>query len=120
GLLSRGAAPAPLPRPWALGWDRPVDPLGDCRFERAGEVLTITVPGERHGLEASGRYLNAPRLLRDVKGDFSSVRVGGGLRPGGRNRCRSAGLVVTDGRALVRLVRTGARLSGGEETPTLC
>jgi hypothetical protein len=37
------AAPAPAPRtsgPWFDGWDKPVDPLGDCRFERKGGTDT--------------------------------------------------------------------------------
>jgi regulation of enolase protein 1 (concanavalin A-like superfamily) len=80
------AAPAPLSRPsevWSTGWDRPVDPVGDCRFERKGDKLTLTVPA-REGRKTP------PRLLRDVEGDFVvQVRV----CPSGHR----AGLVLTGG-----------------------
>jgi regulation of enolase protein 1 (concanavalin A-like superfamily) len=63
------------------GWDRPVDPVGDCRFDRRGDRLTVTVPGKGRELDVAGRRLNAPRLLRDVRGDFMvQVRVEGRLR----------------------------------------
>src|SRR5690242_14159504 len=69
------ATPAPPERPWVTGWDKPVDPKKDCRFERREERLTITVPGEGHELSVQGD-LNAPRLLRDVEGDFAAeVRI---------------------------------------------
>ena len=45
------AAPAPVARPWFAGWGRPVDPAGDCQFDRQGDKLTIHVPGGGHGLE---------------------------------------------------------------------
>jgi regulation of enolase protein 1 (concanavalin A-like superfamily) len=74
------AAPAPLPRPsqvWNTGWDRPVDPVGDCRFERQGDKLTITVPGKGHELDVRQGRLDAPHLLRQAEGDFLvQVRVG--------------------------------------------
>jgi hypothetical protein len=58
------ATPAPEPKPWVTGWHRPIDPKEDCRFEREGDELSITVPGEGHELAR----LEAPRLLRDVEG----------------------------------------------------
>jgi regulation of enolase protein 1 (concanavalin A-like superfamily) len=73
GLL---AAPAPFPRPirergpWFDGWERPIDPLGDCQFNRKGDRLTITVPGKGHEFDIENGCLNAPRLLRGVEGDF--------------------------------------------------
>src|SRR4051794_6272305 len=72
------AAPAPRPRPptpWVTGWDKPVDPSGDCRFDRDGDRLTISVPGKGHELNYE-RPMTAPQLLRDVEGDFDvQVRV---------------------------------------------
>jgi regulation of enolase protein 1 (concanavalin A-like superfamily) len=66
------ATPAP-DKPWVTGWEK-VDPKGDCKFEREGERLAITVPGEGHGVDD----LDAPRLLREVEGDFVvEVRVTG-------------------------------------------
>jgi regulation of enolase protein 1 (concanavalin A-like superfamily) len=73
GLL---AAPAPFPRPtrergpWFDGWDRPIDPRGDCQFNRKGDRLTITVPGKGHEFDVENGRLTAPRLLREVEGDF--------------------------------------------------
>jgi hypothetical protein len=96
------AAPAPRPRPatpWVTGWDKPVDPLGDCRFHREGDKLTITVPGEGHELDVGDKPLNVPRLLRDVEGDFvMQVRLGGGCTPG-----KAAGILLTDGERTVRV-----------------
>jgi regulation of enolase protein 1 (concanavalin A-like superfamily) len=105
GLL---AAPAPFPRPpraprvWLDGWDKPVDPVGDCLFERKGDRLTIIVPGPGHGLDEHGDdRLNAPRLMRDVAGDFIvQVRVGGSFGPPGRDgnhERHQAGILVLFG-----------------------
>jgi hypothetical protein len=84
------AAPAPFPRPatskmWTVGWEKPVDPLGDCRFEREGGQLTITVPGKRHVLAFLTKFeLTAPHLLREVEGDFvMDVRVRGNFQHSG-------------------------------------
>src|SRR5690348_4213586 len=41
-------APVPLPKPWIGGWDKPVNPLGDCWFNRHGDKLRVTVPGRGH------------------------------------------------------------------------
>jgi regulation of enolase protein 1 (concanavalin A-like superfamily) len=103
------AAPAPRPRPetpWLTGWDKPID-LGGCRFERNGDNLTITVPGEGHGLDA--REV-APRLMRGVEGDFAvQVRVWGNLRPAdpGSPGWRQAGLILADGSDLKLKLTTG-------------
>src|SRR5947209_3073819 len=86
-LVATAADGAPVPRPkaspvWTRGWDRPVNPGGRCRFDRTGDKLTLTVPGRGHGLDVSNGRLNAPRLLRDLRGDFVvQVRVGGDFRP---------------------------------------
>jgi hypothetical protein len=93
GLL---AAPAPFPRsgrgsPWYDGWDKPVDPVGDCRFQRTRDKLTLIVPPAQHG-----PHPRHCRLLRDVEGDFTMrVRLGGAVRqcePSGYNW---AGFFVT-------------------------
>ena len=39
--LAVQATPVPPPKPWVTGWDQPVDPDGDCRFERKGDKVTI-------------------------------------------------------------------------------
>lgn len=98
-VMAAVAAPAPIPKPmkvWETGWDKPVDPVGDCRFDRNGDKLTITVPGEGHGWRDDGRELNAPRLLRSIEGDFTlEVRVKGNFdQPTG---FRTAGIVLLAG-----------------------
>jgi hypothetical protein len=113
------AAPAPPPRPWVTGWDKPVDPLGGRRFEQKGDRLTITVPGEGYDLDLrKGGGLNAPRLLRDAEGDFAvQVRVGGHfgkVAPGGQDVFRGLGLLVMDEKSFVtlrRAARQGDHLS---------
>ena len=93
------AAPAPFPTragrasgPWVDGWDSPVNPRGDCRFDRRGDRLTITVRG-------SERDPDWPRgmLLRDVEGDFVvRVHLGGQVRQGEPYR-REAGFQLAAG-----------------------
>jgi regulation of enolase protein 1 (concanavalin A-like superfamily) len=123
------AAPAPQSKPaqpsrvWLAGWDQPIDPLGDCRFERKGERLTITVPDKGHYLDPRARRLHAPRLLRDVQGDFvAQVRVGGVCRlttpPGLMDAFQRAGLLLTDGTTFVSFQRNAA-LTVGYEVPHL-
>lgn len=76
------AAPAPKAKPFETGWNKPVDPDGDCKFVRDKDVLTIEVPGTEHALGIERNKMNAPRLLRDVKGDFIvEVRVSGEFHP---------------------------------------
>ncbi len=117
--LARPAAP-PKPtkssRPWFDGWDKPIDPVGDCTFERKGERLTIKVPGPDHGLEFWDDSHKAPRLMRDVAGDFAiQVRVGGSFRParGSRGASQGAGLVMLSGQRVAMLLRT-TQMSNGK------
>ncbi len=60
--------------PAPVAWGEVVDPLGDCRVTDANGLLTVAVPGTRaHNLNPSpGFNLNAPRVLRDVEGDFEA------------------------------------------------
>jgi hypothetical protein len=96
--IAAAVAPAPRPQPWVAGWDRPVDLAGNCRFDRNGDKLTITIPGKDHPLDVPNKRLNAPHLLRDVQGDFSvQVRVGGVGKPAGGTGYHRAGLLLTDG-----------------------
>ena len=68
-------------------WGDAVDPDGDCKFElepRENKVRII-VPGKTHILSAEIGRVNAPRILRDIKGDFDViVRVAGTSHPGGK------------------------------------
>jgi regulation of enolase protein 1 (concanavalin A-like superfamily) len=66
------------------GWGEVIDPDGDCAITLADGRLVIKVPGKPHGLEAEGGTLNAPRVLRDIEGDFiADLEVGGTLKPEG-------------------------------------
>jgi regulation of enolase protein 1 (concanavalin A-like superfamily) len=66
------------------GWGTVVDPDGDCQFEAASGALRITVPASLHDLSAEQGKVNAPRVMREVEGDFLiDVRVDGGIKPAG-------------------------------------
>jgi regulation of enolase protein 1 (concanavalin A-like superfamily) len=128
GLLS--AAPAPFPAPseaWEAGWDKPV---GDGKFERKGDRLTMTILGGPGGsidglpplpstLPGGG---NTCYLLREIEGDFLvEVRVGGAFRP--KAGLQRAGLLLTDGKSKVRLeCGAGREVVNGLtlEFPSLC
>jgi regulation of enolase protein 1 (concanavalin A-like superfamily) len=76
------ATPGDLP-----GWGRVLDPSGDCdvSLDDGRNRLRITVPGTPHVLSAEdpGLPMNAPRVVRRVRGDFTAdVRVLGRLEPG--------------------------------------
>ena len=98
------AAPAPAPRawgPWFDSWDRPVDPLGDCRFDRSAGKLSIIIPAPTPG-RAQIRVLRsstAPHMTRAVDGDFvAEVRVFGSAPPVlARGDFSHAGLFISDG-----------------------
>src|SRR5438309_1058286 len=64
------------------GWGKVTDPDGDCTFKEDKGKLTITVPAGFHGLHPK-RAMNAPRVLREVEGDFTAtVKVTCALKPG--------------------------------------
>lgn len=94
--LVASATPAPESKPWSTGWGKPVDPKGDCRFERKGDRLTIIVPGKGHQHNREEGQLNAPYLVREVEGDFTmEVGVSGDCwYPGEADSCRGAGILV--------------------------
>ncbi len=110
--FAASAAPAPVYKPdltpWfgIRNWDKPFDPIGDCRFVRHGDELTITVPGKGHGwYEDEDDKLNVPRLVREVRGDFSvQVRVSGAFDQTGESGGRSAGIILLHGKSVVGLV----------------
>src|SRR5262245_10145382 len=76
----------PTPRELS-GWGHVLDPSRDCDVSLDVERnrLRITVPGTPHVLSAEdpGLPMNAPRVVRRVRGDFTAdVRVLGQLEPG--------------------------------------
>ncbi len=82
-LQTRVASPRIL-----KGWGEAIDPDGDCSIELENGRLTIKVPvpdvPKGHGLEAEWNTLNAPRVLRDIEGDFiADLKVEGSFKPAG-------------------------------------
>jgi regulation of enolase protein 1 (concanavalin A-like superfamily) len=117
GVSNLVAAPVPRPKTWVSGWDKPVCPEG-CRLDPDGDKLTVTVPGEGYTLDVVGGRLNAPRLLRDLEGEFDLVvRVGAFSPPAeeGKHVYRRAGLVVLFDENVIRLERAADRSPGEED-----
>ena len=68
-------------------WGDAVDPDRDCKFELEPreDKVRIIVPGQTHILSAEIGRMNAPRILREIEGDFDvSVRVAGTSHPAGK------------------------------------
>jgi len=51
-------------------WGESVDPDGDCLFRLDQDKLHIKIPGVPHRMGSELKATNAPRVLRDVDGDF--------------------------------------------------
>jgi regulation of enolase protein 1 (concanavalin A-like superfamily) len=65
------------------GWGKFVDPDKDCSAKVQDGKLVISVPGKDHDLGVERNQMTAPRVLREVEGDFIiQVRVSGEFRPG--------------------------------------
>jgi len=94
-------------------WHDPIDPDGDCQFDldRREDKIRIVVPGTAHILSAELGRMNAPRILREVIGDFdASVRVPEAFHPAGSRTVKEytpyhgAGILLwQDGDNYVRL-----------------
>src|SRR5262245_56616033 len=72
------------------GWGEATDPDGECKIEEKKGKLTIKVPGSLHdlfpGQKDEKKRFNAPRVLREVEGDFVAyVKVTADWKPGGKN-----------------------------------
>jgi RNA polymerase sigma factor (sigma-70 family) len=64
------------------GWGAVTDPSGDCAFTTEKSRLLVKVPGGVHDLNPF-RGLQAPRVLKRVKGDFvAQIKVTGDFKPG--------------------------------------
>src|SRR4051812_586702 len=60
------------------GWGTAIDPDGDCKFSVEKGRVAIAIPGTVHALSAERGQVNAPRVLREVEGDFiAQVKVSG-------------------------------------------
>jgi regulation of enolase protein 1 (concanavalin A-like superfamily) len=105
------------------GWGRVFDPTRDCEVSLDVEHnrLKIAVPGTPHVLSAEDPELpmNAPRVMRRVRGDFTAeVKVLGRLEPGRAKTTyydpyHGAGLIVwQDGSNYLRLERAVGFIDG--------
>ncbi len=108
------------------GWGKAADPDGDCQFFLADGTLLINVPGARaHDLAAEIGRVNAPRVLQEVRGDFTlQVKVEGRFTPGaastqtGRTGYNGAALVVlADAKNVVTLARAVLHHEGKAAAP---
>jgi hypothetical protein len=119
-LLTATAMTVPVPEPFVSGWDRPVDPDGDCKIRRNNGVLTIEMPGNDHDYDSLRHRVNAPRLFRDVEGDFFvQVRVRIDCRPADTSTVKEQSSYVGAGFLLIspddpctNCVRLEYRLAG--------
>ena len=112
-----GARPDEVPL-----WGRVIDPWRDCEVALDGETgrLKIQVPGTPHVLaEVPELPMNAPRVVRRIRGDFTaSVHVLGRLEPGQSKTTfyepyHGAGLIVwQDSSNYLRLERAVGFING--------
>jgi regulation of enolase protein 1 (concanavalin A-like superfamily) len=95
------------------GWGTVTDPDGDCAVKAEKGKLTVTVPEGTHDLNPNLGGMKAPRVLREVEGDFTAlVKVTGDFTPGDKaasdntSSFNGAGLLVwQDAKNYLRLER---------------
>ncbi len=104
------------------GWGMAIDPDGDVKFTRSGKSLTLEIPGTLHDLVADIGKFNAPRILREVDGDFAGlVKVDGSFKPAAPSTkektypLNAAGLVLwKDSENYIFIMRTAMLGKGGK------
>ena len=126
-LAPEGPAPAGQARTASEdAWGQVVDPDGDCNVEldRSEGKVRISVPGKTHLLSAEIGQINAPRILRGIKGDFDlSVRIAGTKHPRGRptttmySPYHGAGLVIWQDEGNYVRLEIATDLEHGRERP---
>jgi regulation of enolase protein 1 (concanavalin A-like superfamily) len=102
------------------GWGLAIDPDKDCQITDLMKKLRITVPGTRHDLVGNTGRMNAPRVMREVEGDFViTTKVVGEFRPGGKSTnpkgvpFNGAGILVwSDADNFIRLERAAVARPG--------
>lgn len=119
--VSAQSSRKPIPIP---GWGELMNPNPSCKHKILESGLKLTLPAAVHDLSVEIGRMNAPRVLRPVKGDFTiQVRVAGVSHPGnqsaipGRRPFCSAGILVWQNeRNYIRLER--AELLNGNSRST--
>jgi regulation of enolase protein 1 (concanavalin A-like superfamily) len=72
----------------------PVDPLQDCKFTLDGTRLTVTAGKGDHDLSVQNKVLNAPRVLKEIEGDFEMrVKVSGEYPKGAKSGTERTNIV---------------------------
>jgi regulation of enolase protein 1 (concanavalin A-like superfamily) len=102
------------------GWGLAVDPDKDCKFTPTEKSLAIDVPAAMHDFGGPLNKFNAPRVMREVEGDFVlTVKVVGELKPGPKSTnpkgvpYLSAGLLIwSDSANFIRLERAALLRQG--------
>jgi hypothetical protein len=103
------AAPAPKSI-----WDRPIDPDHDCKIVIKDGTATIELPGTDHDLAPKRDRYNAPRLLRDIVGNFvMQVRVSSSFRPSAKSTVDKEDPSVAAGLVLIPADENCIRLEYG-------
>jgi hypothetical protein len=69
-LLACAALAVPAPKPSLKEWGDPINPDPDCKVRLDGGVLSIEMPGTEHEYDPARKRFNAPRILREIEGDF--------------------------------------------------
>lgn len=101
-LLTCTALSAPAPKPFESGWGDPVDPDKDCKIRRDSASLTIEIPGSDHDYDPIRKRFNAPRLVRDMEGEFEiQVRVRIACRPSSKSTVKGQPSFVSAGFLLI-------------------
>jgi S1-C subfamily serine protease len=68
------------------GWGLAIDPDNDCKIIPGEKSITFQVPATLHDLYFAGGPINAPRVMREVEGDFVvKVKVCGDFNPGSKS-----------------------------------
>lgn len=126
------AVAAPIPKETdaeklAKLFGTPVDPLKDCKFTLDGTKLTLTAGKGDHDLAVEAKEMNAPRVVKEIEGDFSvSVKVSGEYPKGAKGATEKrtivfygAGILVwEDEKNYVRLEK--AYIDSLNGTPVNC
>jgi RNA polymerase sigma factor (sigma-70 family) len=92
-------------------WGEIIIPGKDCTVQANGDKLQITLPGTDHALCVEQNRMNAPRVLREVEGDFiAQVKVSGAFPKGARSAVPTRGPFHGAGLLLWQEEKTYVRL----------
>ncbi len=95
------------------GWGLAIDPDKDCKITPAGKSLALDIPAAMHDFGGPLLKFNAPRIMREVDGDFAiTVKVVGDFKPGPKSTnpkgvpYLAAGILIwSDSENFIRLER---------------